>query len=192
MGRCPVCISVGQAAVPQPREHLDPMNATEQTAADAVLFLRMQPSWVVVDDIRHFVETFCASACPEAAREEQLALAVHELVQNAIANAATPEVELRLEVDHSSERVRVCVSNDARADQIEVLRTRLDRTLAHPNPLDGYVAAMREDPESRGGIGLARIRFEAALELVLRVDGERVTIEAVGPLVAPEPETLHA
>jgi two-component sensor histidine kinase len=162
----------------------------DQPSADAVLFLRMQPSWVVVDDIRHFVETFCASACPEAAREEQLALAAHELVQNAIANAATPDVELKLEVDHSTEWVCVSVSNSARADQIEILRTRLHRTLAHENALEGYVAAMREDPESRGGIGLARIRFEAALDLALFVDGERVTIRAAGPLMAREPETL--
>ena len=168
------------------------MTSIEQTGADAVLFLRMQPSWVVVDDIRHFVETFCASACPEAEREQQLALAAHELVQNAIANAATPDVELRLEVDRTTETVSVSVSNHARADQIAVLRTRLSETQAHPNPLDGYVAALRADPESRGGIGLARIRFEAALDLALDVDGERVTIRAAGPLVAPEPGALLA
>jgi hypothetical protein len=159
---------------------------TDQDGAEAVLFLRMQPSWVVVDDIRHFVETFCASACPEADRQEQLALATHELIQNAIANAATPEIELRLEVDRATERVIVAVSNDARADQIEVLRDRLGRTQAHANPLDGYVAAMRENPESRGGIGLARIRFEAALDLDIDVRGERVTVRAAGPLMAPD------
>lgn len=166
------------------------MSSTDHPAADAVLFLRMQPSWVVIDDIRQFVETFCASACPDAEREEQLALAAHELVQNAIANAATPDVELKLEVDRGTDRVCVSVSNHARADQIDVLRERLGRTQAHPNPLAGYVAAMREDPASRGGIGLARIRFEAALDLALDVEGERVTIHAAGPLVAPPPEAF--
>ena len=163
-----------------------------QSGGDAVLFLRMQPSWVVVDDIRHFVETFCASACPEAAREEQLALATHELVQNAIANAATPDIELKLELDRSASKVKVSVSNHARLDQIEVLRTRLNETRSHANPLEGYVAAMREDPTSRGGIGLARIRFEAALELELEVAGEKVTMHAFGPLTAPDPEPLAA
>jgi anti-sigma regulatory factor (Ser/Thr protein kinase) len=163
------------------------MSSIEQTEteAEAVLFLRMQPTWVVVDDIRHFVETFCASACPEAEREEQVALATHELVQNAIANAATPDIEVRLEVDRAADRVCVSVSNDARADQIEVLRSRLDKTQSYESPLEGYVAAMREDPESRGGIGLARIRFEAALDLALDVQGERVTIRAAGPFASP-------
>jgi hypothetical protein len=164
----------------------------DHTGADAVLFLRMQPTWVVVDDIRNFVETFCANACPEAAREEQLALAAHELVQNAIANAVTPDIELKLEMDRATGRVSVSVSNHARADQIAVLRSRLDRHRSHRNPLEGYVAAMREDPESRGGIGLARIRFEAGLELSLEVTGEKLTVHAIGPLAAPDPATLVA
>jgi hypothetical protein len=152
----------------------------------AVLFLRMQPSWVVVDDIRRFVETFCANACPWAEREEQLALATHELVQNAIANAVTADIELKLEVDQARERVQVSVSNDAHPEQIDVLRTRLERTQSHADPLQAYVAAMSEDPTSRGGIGLARIRFEAALDLALEVEGGKVTVRAAGPLAAPE------
>jgi hypothetical protein len=166
------------------------MQVSDHTGDAAVLFLRMQPSWVVVDDIRRFVETFCANACPWAAREEQVALATHELVQNAIANAATPDIELKLEVDQARERVQVSVSNHARPDQIDVLRTRLAWTQSHADPLEGYVAAMSEDPGSRGGIGLARIRFEAALDLALEVEGEKVTIHAAGPLAAPE--TLRA
>lgn len=161
----------------------------QPSGADAVLFLRMQPSWVQVDEIRRFVETFCASACPGADREEQIGLAAHELVQNAIANCATPDVELTLAVDRAGDRVSVSVSNLARAEQIEVLRARLGRAQAAA-PLDGYLAAMREAPEARGGIGLARIRYEAGLDLDLDVDGERVTIRAVGPLLAPPLETL--
>ena len=88
----------------------------------AILFLRMQPTWVVIDEIRRFVSKFCQNACPEAGREEQVALAAHELVQNAIANAATPDIEVKLEVDRSHKRVVVSVSNLARADQIAILR----------------------------------------------------------------------
>lgn len=166
------------------------MDSVDPSSASTVLFLRMQPSWRVVDEIRRFVQTFCASACPGAAREEQLALAAHELFQNAIANAASPDVELRLEVDRAGDRVCVSVSNLACAEQIELLLDRMDQLAAHANPLDGYVAAMREDPGSRGGLGLARIRFEAALDLAVEVEGDRVTVRAAGPLVAPPPEAL--
>jgi hypothetical protein len=160
------------------------------SGSEAVLFLRMQPSWVVVDEIRRFVGTFCANACPGVDRDEQLALAAHELVQNAISNAATPDIEVELEVDRRRERVRVSVTNEAHPEAIDVLRTRLDRTQAHANPLDGYVAAMRESPTSRGGIGLARIRFEAGLDLALEVKGQRVTIHAAGPLAPQDPASF--
>jgi hypothetical protein len=66
-----------------------------------------------------------------------------------------------------------------------VLRERMERAQANPDPLRGYVTAMRQDPQSRGGIGLARIRFEAALDLTLEVDGENVTVHAQGPLAQP-------
>ncbi len=157
-----------------------------------VLFLRMDPSWVFVDDIRRFVESFCAAACPGAEREEQLALAAHELVQNAISYASRPGVDLRLAVDHEAKRVRVSVSNVARPEQATLLRERLAEIASHPDPLDAYLAAMREAPETRGGLGLPRIRFEAALELELTEEAERVTVHAHGPLAAPPPTFIPA
>ncbi len=150
----------------------------------AVLFLRMEPRWVVVDEVRGFVETFCAAACPGSAREEQVALAVHELVQNAIMNASSAEIEVRLELDPRNRRVRVSVTNLCHPDQIAVLRERLARAQECDDPLAGYVAAMREAPERRGGLGLSRVRYEGALHLGLEVRGERVTVHAAGSLAA--------
>lgn len=152
-----------------------------------VLFMRMHPSWVFVDDIRRFVESFCAAACPGADREEQLALAAHELVQNAIAHASTPGLELRLEVDREAKRVRVSVSNKAAPEHVQVLRDRIDEARAQGDALQGYLAAMHRNPEARGGIGLSRVRFESALDLDLSIDGDRVTVHASGPLAAPPP-----
>jgi hypothetical protein len=154
-----------------------------------VLFLRMDPSWVFVDDIRRFVESFCAAACPGAEREEQLALAAHELVQNAISYASEPGVDLRLAVDHESKRVRVSVSNVVRPEQAKVLRERLAALAAHPDPLAAYLEAMRENPGGRGGLGLPRVRYEAALDLEVTHHDGRVTVHAHGPLASP-PQTF--
>jgi len=149
----------------------------------AVFFLRMEPSWAVIDDVRRFVESFCATACPDAERQEQLALATHELVQNAFANAADADVELRIELDRGAGRVSLSVSNGCQPEQIDVLRSRLARAQAHRDPLAGYLEAMREAPSARGGLGLSRIRYEGALDLGLEVRGARVTVHAAGPLV---------
>src|SRR5512138_966280 len=157
-----------------------------------VLFMRMDPSWVFVDDVRRFVESFCAAACPGADREEQLALAAHELIQNAIAHARTPGLDLRLEVDKDARRVRVSVTNTVHPDQVPVLRDWIDQARAVGDALEGYLAAMRRNPEAKGGLGLARIRFESALDLDLTVEGDRVTVHASGPLAAPEPSFIRA
>ncbi len=154
-----------------------------------ILELRLDPSWVFVDDIRRFVESFCAAACPGAEREEQLALAAHELVQNAISYAATPGVDLRLSIDRGARRVHVSVSNAVTPDQAKALRERIAAIVSKGDPLEAYVAAMRENPEGRGGIGLSRIRFEAALELDVTHDDGRVTVHARGPL-APPPQAF--
>jgi hypothetical protein len=45
---------------------------------------------------------------------------------------------------------------------------------------------MRENPTTtRGGLGLARVRFEAQLEITVRREAGRVIVEASGPLRAP-------
>jgi hypothetical protein len=142
----------------------------------------MAPVWSRVDEVRRLVESFCASARAGAAREEQLALAAHELVQNAIANGDGSEVELEVEVDGSAGRARLAVTNAVSPERLETLRDRVARVQAEPDPLAGYVETMRAAPQARGGLGLSRVRFEGQLELGLELHGDRVTVRAEGPL----------
>ena len=72
---------------------------------------------------------------------------------------------------------------------MRVLRERLAAISSHPDPLEAYVSAMRENPDGRGGIGLTRVRYEAALELEMTHDDGRVTVHAHGPILPP-PETF--
>lgn len=160
--------------------------SVEIPSAPAVLCLWLDPSWVFVDELRRFVEAFCAAACPGEEREEQLALAAHELFQNAVAHSTGPRVELRCEVDRAAGTVRLSVTNAVEPAQAERLRAKVAEVSADADALAGYVAAMRRDPHERGGLGLARIRFEAALELAVECAGERVTVHAVGPLARGE------
>jgi hypothetical protein len=150
------------------------------------LKLRMQPPWVFIDEIRRFVESFCACACPDAGREAQLATAVHELMQNALPSGQGDDVELHLEVDREMNRVQVAVSNRCGEAEHLALAARVDRMYAEPDALAHYLKAMDETPSSeRGGLGLARVRFECQLDLaVSRLEG-RVTVHACGPLHAP-------
>ena len=151
------------------------------------LMLRMKPPWVFVDEIRRFVESFCACACPGQSREAQIALAVHELMQNAIPQAGGDDVDLTLQVDPTANRIEIAVSNPCSDDQFHELQARVERLNAEPDALRSYLKAMTEAPATtRGGLGLARIRFEAQLELAVLREGRRVTVLARGPLDAPQ------
>jgi anti-sigma regulatory factor (Ser/Thr protein kinase) len=163
------------------------MSATEVRGSQPfALAIRMAPEWRFIDEVSRFVESFCAASSPGTDRHWQVALATHELMQNAISYASTPFVELGLEVDPSRSSVRVSVSHGCRPEQAEKLRERLARLYAHADALAAYVAIMGEDPGGRGGLGLARIRFEAELDLELVVEGDRLTVHASGPLEAVE------
>jgi hypothetical protein len=157
-----------------------------------VLFLRMQPLWSMVDDVRRLVASFCATACPGAEQEQQLALAAHELVQNAFAHAGASDVELRVELDRIGGRARLSVTNACEPEQIPVLRALVARVQAAPDPLEGYLEAMRANPEGRGGLGLSRVRYEGELDLGLDVRGRRVTVHAAGPLSCGEASGARA
>src|SRR5262245_24666331 len=97
-----------------------------RAAAPIQLFIRMNPPLVFIDEIRRFVESFCACALLGPDREAQIALAVHELMQNAVPHARGQDVELDLEVDPRAGRVTVRVSNDCADDEFAALSARVD------------------------------------------------------------------
>ncbi|HEX9399163.1 MAG TPA: ATP-binding protein [Anaeromyxobacter sp.] len=160
---------------------------TGRGGAPIQLFIRMNPPWVFIDEIRRFVESFCACAALGADREAQVALAVHELMQNAVPHARGQEVELDLEVDQKADRVWIRVVNDCPEEAYAALRQKVDAMYAEPDSLAHYLRTMKEQPSSaRGGLGLARVRFEAQLDIrVRRKSATRIIVEAEGPLRAP-------
>ncbi len=162
------------------------MPASHDPREPVLLFMRMSPPWVFIDEIRRFVESFCACACPQADREAHLALAVHELMQNAVSGSSEHTVELTLEVDSAKDRVSVKVANACTAAQAKVLRARVDQMYREPDALKHYLEAMRQTPrDKRGGLGLARVRFESQLDLHVEFADGRVTVQASGKLTVP-------
>lgn len=157
------------------------------------LNLRMKPVWAFVDDLRKFSEVFCACACPDADRETAIALAVHELVQNAIQNGSGPEIELVLEVASERNRIEVAVTNACTDEAYAKLAAIVERMNLEPDPLQWYVRSMKENPNSRrGGLGLARVRFESQLEIGLRRAPGGATVRASGLLRPLPPKSSGA
>jgi anti-sigma regulatory factor (Ser/Thr protein kinase) len=163
-----------------------PLDPVRRDDFPVQLLVRMSPPWVFIDEIRRFTESFCACACPGQDREAQVALAVHELMQNAVPHAQGEEVELVLEVSRDRDLVAVRVTNRCSDAEFEALEERVERMNREPDALAHYVRMMRDHPAStRGGLGLARVRFEAQLDITVRREAGKVIVEAAGPLRAP-------
>jgi anti-sigma regulatory factor (Ser/Thr protein kinase) len=141
------------------------------------LTMRLEARWSFVDDIRRLVHTFCAEAADEE-RGAEVALAAHEMVQNAIANASSPDIELELAVDPAARGVQLAVSHGCAPEKVERLRARLARLYAYADALQGYLATMAENPDGQGGLGLARIRYESNLDLAVEERPGRLTVRA--------------
>ncbi|HEX9241003.1 MAG TPA: ATP-binding protein [Anaeromyxobacter sp.] len=156
------------------------------------LFIRMNPPWVFIDEIRRFVQSFCSCASIGADREAQVAMAVHELMQNAVPHARGHEVELDLELDPVAGHIVVRVTNTCSEEELAVLSGRIEAMYREPDALRSYLRTMKEHPTTaRGGLGLARVRFEAQMEIrVRRMSAERITVEAEGPIRAPSLSTV--
>jgi len=165
-----------------------PIDSTTTLSPPIRLSLRMTLSWALIDEVRHFVGAFCAWACPSLDRGEHLSLAVHELLQNAVVCTGEEAVELSLEIDPTVNHVSIRVTNTCTAPQAVALRERLEEMRREPDALRHYLATMAQTSAAeRGGLGLARIRFEAQLGLEALFELGRVTVTASGTLVPPLP-----
>jgi hypothetical protein len=155
------------------------------------LFIRMNPPWVFIDEIRRFVESFCACASIGAQREAQVALTVHELMQNAVPHARGQEVALELELDPLAGHIVVRVSNSCTEEGYAALAGRIETMYREPDALRAYLRTMKEHPPvAKGGLGLARVRFEAQMDIrVRRTSAGRITVEAEGSIRVPDLST---
>ncbi len=84
------------------------------------------------------------------------------------------------------------MSNDCPEQEFQELRERIDAMYREKDALRDYLRTMKEQPSTaRGGLGLARVRFEAQMDIrVRRSTADRVTVEAEGPIRAPSLSTL--
>jgi hypothetical protein len=141
------------------------------------LTMRLDARWSFVDDLRRLVERFCGEAADAEAGSE-VALAAHELVQNAIGHAASPGIELTLSLAPDGQSVRLAVSHDCAPEKVARLRARLSHLSSYADALQGYLATMAENPDGVGGLGLARVRYESRLDLALEERLGRLTVRA--------------
>jgi two-component sensor histidine kinase len=136
----------------------------------------------LVDRVRGLAETVTlAEFGPKFA--EKASLAAHELVENAVRfGALTTKLNIHVAVDDSNLNLTVSVTNSALPSRIGLLTHHVDR-LRRLSPAGGMAEFLRPNGiRTTIQLGLARVRFEAQMDLRVDLAKERVTVVAAAPL----------
>jgi hypothetical protein len=113
----------------------------------------------------------------------RVVMTAHELLENLVKYSTTASSRVEVGLHHSQQGgvVRVRTRNCATPERLQELCRTLDRITNAQDPLAIYDAFIMESSCREGsGLGLARVRAEADMQLKYWVQGDEVTIEAQG------------
>jgi hypothetical protein len=152
--------------------------------------LRFRPNVRLVSVVRRFVESFYALILKDPATTDRMALATHELLENAVKYSSDGETGVRVEVDQkpSPWEIRIRTWNRACPEDISVLEQRSKRFSSAADMFTLYQELMAEASkrDEGSGLGLARICSEAEMQLAFEIDESQVCVLARASVERPE------
>jgi hypothetical protein len=128
-----------------------------------------------VPEVRRFVEKLHRRVSnPDDV--SRVAMATHELLENAVKFSTDGSTTLRVEIGGSV--VTIMTRNRARPhDLVELGQIARDLTEAL-DPMLFYLDQMRRAPQRAGGLGLGRVAAEGEMKIELVLDGDVVQVRA--------------
>jgi hypothetical protein len=144
--------------------------------------LTFGPTMVLILVVRQFITDFYDRLLNREAGQ-MVAMATHELLENALKYSAEDRATLSIEVtpeEPAGRRVVIKIRNRSSEEHIRPLQDLVESMSRYPDPMAHYVALMRETSKRKegSGLGLARLRAEAGMDLGLSLDGRDVCITA--------------
>jgi anti-sigma regulatory factor (Ser/Thr protein kinase) len=130
-----------------------------------------------VPEIRRLVERVHRRFVPNRDDISRVAMATHELLENAIKFSTDGTATIRIEVPDEGE-IRITTRNRARSDDLEGLQRIAAELEASPDPMLYYIGLMQKSPDRRGGLGIGRVAAEGEMAIALELDGDVVEVSA--------------
>lgn len=145
------------------------------------LKLQLTPAWELVNATREYVLAMLTHTIGDAPVAGQVALAAHELVENAMKYSA-PGQKIRIHIEERAGAIMVTVENEARKEDIANLISEITAVCETKDPMAYYRSKIEQAitrTDGRNCLGLARIRFESQMQIKWAVSGRRVRISAL-------------
>lgn len=137
-----------------------------------------RPNVKLISTVRKFTEEFYMRIIDDQETSMRVALATHELLENAVAYAIDGETGVRVELNDDELTVRTW--NRTTPDRIAILGQMIDELNRATDPEAHYQDMMNKTAyrTDGSGLGLARIRAEADMLLSYEIATDRVCIAA--------------
>ena len=144
--------------------------------------LNFRPNVELVSVVRRFVSEFYQRFLNDPDGTSRVALATHELLENAVKYSRDGETTIRIEVEPSvPARVRIRLQNRASPKDIAAIREILDGIARAEDAITFYNELIVRTARTRvgSGLGLARICAEGEMEVTYKIlEGDMTVIEA--------------
>jgi hypothetical protein len=147
----------------------------------AYVELRFRPNVRLVTVVRRFVSEFYQRTLIDPDGCSRVAMATHELLENAVKYSTDGETLIRIEMaDAVTRTVSITLRNRATPAHVAALREIVDGMAAAPDAFEYYqqVIADRVRRKEGSGLGLVRICAEGEMTVRLAVANDAVELVA--------------
>jgi hypothetical protein len=146
------------------------------TAGNKAYFeMSIAPNLELVSVVRQFIGNFYAQVYGDPDTIDRVALAAHELLENAVKYSIDGSTTLRMDiVTGPTISYVIRTRNRATPDDARILKSRLDELNASGDVDAHYMSLLARSAKTKtkkgGGLGLGRVASEAEMELSFSVD----------------------